>query len=70
MMPRPSSGSKVQRNLRYSKAQYHTGVMYKLGQGVPENKVFAYMWFSVAVSRLTIQKIAMPQLLVMPLRPR
>jgi len=45
----------------YPKAQYHTGVMYKLGQGVSENKVLAYMWFSVAISRTYYQKIERPQ---------
>jgi TPR repeat protein len=33
-------------------AQYDLGVMYELGQGVPQDYVLAYMWFNLAVSIL------------------
>ena len=31
-------------------AQYNLGVMYLNGQGVPEDKVFAYMWWDLAAA--------------------
>ena len=31
-------------------AQLNLGLMYRLGMGVPEDYVLAYMWFSVAAS--------------------
>jgi TPR repeat protein len=35
----------------YPGAQNNLGVMYRDGQGVPEDRVQAYMWFSLAASR-------------------
>ncbi len=35
----------------YPGAQNNLGVMYRDGQGVPEDNVRAYMWFSLAASR-------------------
>jgi hypothetical protein len=31
-------------------AQFSLGVMYYTGKGVPQNMVYAYMWFNIAVS--------------------
>jgi TPR repeat protein len=33
-----------------STAQYNLGVMYRDGQGVPQDNVYAYMWWSIAAS--------------------
>tara|TARA_B100000886_G_scaffold292722_1_gene218651 strand:+ start:732 stop:1112 length:381 start_codon:yes stop_codon:yes gene_type:complete len=33
-----------------SKAQYNLGVMYRDGQGVPQDNVYANMWWSIAAS--------------------
>jgi len=35
----------------YPKPQHDLGVMYAKGQGVPQDYVQAYMWFSLAASR-------------------
>ena len=34
-------------------AQYNLGVMYANGEGVPENDVMAYVWFSVSATQGT-----------------
>ena len=31
-----------------AKAQYNLGVMYALGEGVPEDNLLAYMWANIA----------------------
>lgn len=33
-----------------SDAQYHLGVMHEQGDGVPQNKVLAYMWLDLAAA--------------------
>ena len=33
-----------------AKAQYSLGVMYDNGEGVPEDKVLAYMWWNLAAA--------------------
>jgi TPR repeat protein len=35
-------------------AQFYLGVMYGKGQGVPQDNVLAYMWFSLAASRFPV----------------
>jgi TPR repeat protein len=35
----------------YPKSQHDLGVMYAKGQGVPQDYVLAYMWFTLAASR-------------------
>ena len=35
----------------YAFAQYNLGFMYRNGEGVPQNKVRAYVWFSVATAQ-------------------
>ena len=32
----------------FSQAQYNLGVSYAMGNGVPQDDVLAYMWFSLA----------------------
>ena len=35
----------------YVNAQYNLGLMYSIGEGVPQNNVRAYVWFSVAAAQ-------------------
>ena len=41
----------------HSKAQYMLGVLYTYGNGIPQDDVQAYKWFSVAAATATDQKL-------------
>ena len=34
----------------YAKAQYNLGLMYALGEGVNQDKVYAHMWWNITPS--------------------
>jgi hypothetical protein len=44
----------------HARVQYNLGTLYYNGQGVPQDYLRAYMWFNLAVPRLTgdVQKLA------------
>ena len=38
-------------------AQYNLGVMYRDGQGVPQDDVEAHKWFNLAASRVSVDRM-------------
>ena len=46
-------------------AQYFLGVMYDKGQGVPQDSVQSYMWYTLAASRFPETEVQKREMVVM-----
>ena len=50
-MRKPSAGIGWRRRRGHGVAQYSLGFMYDHGEGVPEDLVYAYLWFNLSAAQ-------------------